>query len=69
MATRQTPRVVSQKPRCSEPSTKNEQGEYATFAKALKTVLSVPHSDLKAKLDAAKGKRTKKSVASHGESG
>jgi len=35
MATRHTPSVVSQKPHRSEPSAKNEQNEYATFAEAL----------------------------------
>jgi hypothetical protein len=60
---------VSQKPHRSEPSAKNEQGEYATFEKDLRTVLSVPHSALKAKLNAAKGKRTKKSSASLGAGG
>jgi hypothetical protein len=31
---------------------KNESGEFATFTAALKKVLSVPHSALKAQLDA-----------------
>jgi hypothetical protein len=35
-----------------KPSAKNESGEYATFEAALKKVLSVPRSELKAKLDA-----------------
>jgi hypothetical protein len=38
----------------SEPSAKNEQGEYATFETALKKVLSVPRSVITAKLDAEK---------------
>jgi hypothetical protein len=66
VATRHTPTVVPQKPHRTAPSAKNEQGEYATFEEALKTVLSVPHSALKTKLNAAKGKRIKKSSASHG---
>jgi hypothetical protein len=37
-----------------KPSAKNESGEYATFETALKKVLSVPHSALKAQLDAEK---------------
>jgi hypothetical protein len=48
-----------------KPSAKNESGEYATFENALKTVLSVPHSKLKSKLNAEKRKRVKKSSASH----
>jgi hypothetical protein len=46
-------------------SAKNESGEYAIFENALKTVLSVPHSKLKSKLNAEKRKRVKKSSASH----
>ena len=37
-----------------KPSAKNEQGEYAMFEAALKKVLSVPHSELKAHLDREK---------------
>ncbi len=37
-----------------EPSAKNERGEYATFNDALKKVLSVPRSEMQAKLDAEK---------------
>jgi hypothetical protein len=55
---------VPQKPHRSAPSAKNEQGEYATFVEALKAVLSVPHSAMKTKLNAAKGKRIKKRSAS-----
>jgi hypothetical protein len=33
---------------------KNEQGEYANFERALKKVLSVSHSEIKIRLDAAK---------------
>jgi hypothetical protein len=39
---------------------KNANGEYATFEEALKTVLSVPHSKLKAHLDAEKRKKQSK---------
>jgi hypothetical protein len=41
-------------------SAKNETGEYATFETALKKVLSVPHSALKAHLDAEKRARTRR---------
>jgi len=37
-----------------KPSAKNESGEFATFETALKKVLTVPHSALKAQLDAEK---------------
>jgi hypothetical protein len=47
-----------------KPSAKNETGEYALFEDALKKVLSVSHSELKAKIDAGKRKRTKRSSAS-----
>jgi hypothetical protein len=36
------------------PSAKNDEGEYANFERALKKVLSVSHSEIKARLDAAK---------------
>jgi len=44
----------------SEPSGKNDRGEYATFADALKKVLSVPRSKIKAKLDAEKRARKRR---------
>jgi hypothetical protein len=37
-----------------KPSAKNETGEYANFERALKKVLSVSHSEIEARLDAAK---------------
>jgi hypothetical protein len=47
-------------------SGKNESGEYANFETALKAVLSVPHSELQTKINAAKRKKIKKpSSASH----
>jgi len=49
-----TPSVVPQKPIRSAAPAKNEQNEYATFEGALQKVLSVPHSTLKAQLDAEK---------------
>jgi hypothetical protein len=39
---------------------KNADGEYAAFASALRKVLSVPHSKLKAHLEAEKGKKQPK---------
>jgi hypothetical protein len=41
----------------SKPSGKNEQSEYAVFESALKKVLSVPHSEIKNRLKAAKQER------------
>jgi hypothetical protein len=46
-------------------SGKNESGDYAAFEGALKKILSVPHSEMKSKIDAEKRKRFKKSSASH----
>jgi hypothetical protein len=49
-----TERTAKTRALCPEPSAKNGQGEYATFTDALKKVLSVPHSEMKSKLDAEK---------------
>ena len=46
-------------------SGKGTMGEYAVFEDALKRVLSVPYSDLKSKIAAAKRKKPKRSSASH----
>jgi hypothetical protein len=59
-ATRHTPIAVSRHPK---PSAKKETGEYETFEVALKKVLSVPHSEMKSKIDATKRKRTKTSAS------
>jgi len=48
----------------SKPSAKNASGEYATFENALKEVLSVPHSEIKAKLSAERRKRSKRASVS-----
>lgn len=45
-------------------SAKNATGEYAAFETALKKVLSVPHSEIKSKLEIEKRKRVKRSSAS-----
>ena len=47
-------------------STKTGIGEYEKFSEALKTILSVPHSKIKAKLETEKRKRVKNASASHG---
>jgi hypothetical protein len=45
---------------------KNPTGEYATFEIALKKVLSVPHSALKAQLDAEKRARKQRGKRASG---
>ena len=55
---------MSQKPIRSAPA-KNEN-EYATFETALKKVLSVPHSALKAQLDAEKRVRQQRGRGASG---
>jgi len=42
----------------SKPSAKNEQGEFGNFSNLLNKLLSVPHSKIKAELEAEK-KQTK----------
>jgi hypothetical protein len=42
-----------------KPSAKNEQGEFGNFTQLLDKLLSVPHSKIKAELEAEKG-RTKR---------
>ena len=49
-----------------KPSAKNESGEYATFETALKKVLAVPHSALKAQLDAEKRVRKQRGKRASG---
>jgi hypothetical protein len=46
-----------------KPSAKNASGEYAAFDAALRKVLSVSHSEIKAKIDAGKRKRSKSSAS------
>ena len=55
---------MSKNPIRSAPA-KNEN-EYATFETALKKVLSVPHSALKAQLDAEKRVRTRRGKRASG---
>jgi hypothetical protein len=60
--------VVPQKPTRPTQTAKNEQGEYATFETALKKVLSIPHSALKAQLDAEKRVRKQRRKRASGHS-
>jgi hypothetical protein len=48
----------------SEPSGRNGRSEYATFESALRKVVSVPHSEIQAKLDAEKKRKTSSRAAS-----
>ncbi|MGB8115212.1 MAG: hypothetical protein WCF22_15635 [Candidatus Sulfotelmatobacter sp.] len=49
---------MSQKPTTPANPAKNETGEFGNFSRLLDKILSVPHSKIKAELDAEK-KRTK----------
>jgi len=59
---------VPQKPTRPDPSGKNETGDFGKFTNLLDRLLSVPHSKIKAELDAEKErkKRTPKRRASSG---
>lgn len=51
-------------PNLPEPSAKIETGNFDTFTDFARRILSVPHSEIKAKLDAEKeAKRTSKSAS------
>lgn len=54
-----------------KPSAKNETGDYVAFESALKKILSVPRSRIKAQLDAEKRarKRHPKRASSHASGG
>jgi hypothetical protein len=60
--------VVPQKPTRPTPSAKNETGEFGRFKNFMQRLVAVPHSEIKAKLDAEKRakerKRTPKPSAS-----
>jgi len=44
-----------------KPSAKNEQGEFGKFTNLLDRLLAVPHSEIKAKLDAEKERKKRRS--------
>jgi len=46
-----------------EPSAKNEQGDFGTFTGFMKRLMAVPHSEIKAKLDAEKRAKMRKRKA------
>jgi len=69
-----TASVVPQKPIRPTHSAKNEQGDFGKFTDFMKRLVAVPHSEIKAKLDAEKrakerkrtsAKRSSASRASH----
>jgi len=51
---------MSQKPTRPTHSAKNERGEFGNFTRLLDRLLSVPHSKIKAELEAEKRNRTPK---------
>jgi hypothetical protein len=53
---------MSQKSTRSAAPAKNEQNEYATFETALRKVVSVPHSAIRAKIDAEKRVRKQRTT-------
>jgi len=62
---------VTQKPTRSVNPAKNVEGDFGTFTNFMKRLVAMPHSEIKAKLDAEKrakarkSKRTSASLASH----
>jgi hypothetical protein len=54
---------VSQKPTRPIHSTKNVQGDFGKFTNFMKRLVAVPHSEIKAKLDAEKLAKTRKRKA------
>jgi hypothetical protein len=55
-------------PKQPEPSGKNVTGDFGKFTHFMRRLMAVPHSEIKAKLDAeklAKPQRKKRSSASH----
>jgi hypothetical protein len=59
---------VSQKPTHPTHPAKNEQGEYGNFETLLKRVVSVPHSEVQARLRSEKKQKAKRSSASRASS-
>jgi hypothetical protein len=59
--TRHTPIIVPQKPTRPITSAKNVEGDFGQFTNFMKRLLAVPHSEIKAKLDAEKRAKARKS--------
>jgi len=47
-----------------KPSAKNETGDFAKFTDVMRKLVAVPHSEIKARLDAEKRAKTRKKVSS-----
>jgi len=47
-------------PNRPKPSAKNVQGDFGKFTKFMRRLVAVPHSEIKAKLDAEKRAKTRK---------
>jgi hypothetical protein len=56
---------MSQKPTRPAHSAKNETGEFGNFTRLLDRLLTVPHSKIKAELDAEKRTPKKRAVRGH----
>jgi hypothetical protein len=46
-----------------KPSAKNEQGEFGRFTNFMKRLVAVPHSEIKAKLEAEKRAKARKKTS------
>jgi hypothetical protein len=58
-------------PNSPKPSAKNEPGEFDRFTNFMRRLVSVPHSEIKAKLDAekaAKARKPKRAASGHAPS-
>ncbi len=62
-ATRHTPIVVPQKPTHPATPLKNVEGDFGQFTNFVRRLVAVPHSEIKAKLDAEKRAKTRKRKA------
>jgi hypothetical protein len=50
-------------PKNPGPSAKNEQGDFGKFTNFMRRLVAVPHSEIKAKLDAEKRARKRKAAS------
>lgn len=55
---------VSQKPTRPAQSSKNVEGDFGKFTNFMRQLVSVPHSEIKAKLDAEKRAKKRKKASS-----
>ncbi len=69
--TRQTDPAVPEKPTRPSQTSQNVQGDFGKFTNFMKRLVAVPHSEIKAKLDAeklAKARKSKRTSASRASS-